>query len=184
MYTLYAAHHRLPASTIAALFTTGFVSAALSASFVGSLADTHGRKAACLGYCVVYSLSCLSVLSGNLTVLFAGRALGGVSTTLLFSVFETWMIAEFHKRELGLGAGGRELKLGEMFSLSVTLSCVTAIVSGVIGEALVKWTDAKTAPFMAAVVCLLGAGGLIAWTWVNLALLPATGHPSHSLGEK
>ncbi|KAI7106218.1 DUF791-domain-containing protein [Hortaea werneckii] len=146
IYILYHDAKSLPEPTVAALFTTGFVAAAVSASFVGSLADLYGRKAACLGYCLTYTLSCLSVLSADLVVLFAGRALGGVSTTLLYSVFETWMVAEHHARELG--ACG--LKLSDMFSSSVMLSGLTAIVSGIVGEALVKWTESKSSPFLLA----------------------------------
>lgn len=100
MYTLYRDEKTLPETVVAALFTTGFVSAGICASFVGSLADQHGRRAACLTFCVAYSISCLSVLSNDLMILFAGRALGGLSTTLLYSVFETWMISEYHAREL------------------------------------------------------------------------------------
>lgn len=163
IYTLYHDAKALPEPTVAALFTTGFVAAAVSASFVGSLADRYGRKAACLGYCLTYTLSCLSVLSADLFVLFAGRALGGVSTTLLYSVFETWMVAEYHARELG--ACG--LKLSDMFSSSVMLSGLTAIVSGVVGEALVKWTGSKSSPFLLAAICLCVAFGGIWHFWVR-----------------
>lgn len=99
MYTLYKDEKSLSESAVAALFTTGFVSAGLSACFVGSLADRYGRRMACLTFCVAYSISCLSVLGNDLTVLFVGRALGGLSTTLLYSAFECWMLAEYNVRE-------------------------------------------------------------------------------------
>lgn len=152
MYTLYKDEKGIAESTVALLFTTGFVVAGISASFVGSLADSYGRKAACLSFCVVYSLSCLSVTSDDLIILFIGRALGGLSTTLLYSVFETWMIAEYHKRDLRSC-----LNLGSMFSWSVTLSGVVAIVSGILGEAIVERSGTKKSPFMAAFACLAAA---------------------------
>ncbi|KAI6909277.1 DUF791-domain-containing protein [Hortaea werneckii] len=167
IYTLYHDAKALPEPTVAALFMTGFIAAAVSASFVGSLADRYGRKAACLGYCLTYTLSCLSVRSADLFVLFAGRALGGVSTTLLYSVFETWMVAEYHARELG--ACG--LRLSDMFSSSVMLSGLTAVVSGVVGEALVKWTGSKSSPFLLAAT-------------ENLAVPPSTHSLSPSTEEK
>ena len=34
----------------------------------------------------------------NFPLLLAGRVLGGVSTSLLFSAFETWMVSEHRKR--------------------------------------------------------------------------------------
>ncbi|EME89189.1 uncharacterized protein MYCFIDRAFT_14297, partial [Pseudocercospora fijiensis CIRAD86] len=149
MYTLYKDEKGLSESRTAALFTTGFIAAAVTASFVGSLADKHGRRLACLTFCVAYSLSCLSVLSSDLLMLFIGRALGGLSTTLLYSVFETWMIAEYHARGLS-----DSLKLGDMFSSSVTLSGVVAILAGIVGEAVVGWSGTKIAPFMLAILCL------------------------------
>ncbi|KAK5168192.1 uncharacterized protein LTR77_006761 [Saxophila tyrrhenica] len=152
MYTLYKHEKGVPESTVASLFTVGFVTAGITASFVGSLADQYGRRNGCLAFCVTYGLSCLSVLSDDIFVLFVGRALGGLSTTLLYSVFEAWMIAEYHKRELS-GC----LSLGSMFSTSVTLSSIVAILSGVIGEAVVGYTGTKTSPFMAAFACLAAA---------------------------
>lgn len=149
MYALYKHEKDLPEATVASLFTIGFVTGGVTASFVGSLADKHGRRAGCLAFCVTYGLSCLSVLSSDLFILFIGRALGGLSTTLLYSVFETWMIAEYHKRELS-----GSLSLGSMLQMAMTLSSVVAIVAGVIGEAIVHYTGTKTSPFMAAFVCL------------------------------
>ena len=149
MYTLYRDEKSLDEATVAALFTTGFVCAAITASFVGSLADQYGRKLGCLVFCVVYSLSCLSVLSNDILVLFLGRAIGGLSTTLLYTVFETWMVSEHQKRELS-----EDLPLGSMFSLSVTLSGSVAIVAGVLGEAIVSYTGSKASPFLAAALCL------------------------------
>lgn len=162
MYTLYKDEKDLPEGTIAALFTVGFVTAGITASFVGALADKHGRKAGCLTFCIVYGTSCLSVLSNDLIVLFVGRALGGLSTTLLYSVFETWMIAEYHKRDLS-----GSLSLGSMFQLSMTLSSVVAIISGVAGEAIVDLTGTKASPFMASFVCLALAFVGIHQSWTE-----------------
>jgi hypothetical protein len=90
--------------------------------------------------------------------------LGGLSTTLLYSVFETWMISEFHRRELGHVMG-----LGEMFTGSVMVSGVVAVASGVVGEAVVRGTGSKAAPFAVAVVCLMLAAGGIWRYWVSRA---------------
>lgn len=160
MYTLYKDEKGLPEHTVAALFTTGFVTAGITASFVGSLADQYGRRAACLIYCITYSLSCLSVTSNDVPVLYAGRALGGLSTTLQFTVFETWMISEYHKRDLN-----DSLELGSIFSFSVTLSSILAIVAGVIGQAAVQYTGSKTAPFILAIICLATAFVCVHQIW-------------------
>jgi MFS family permease len=105
------------------------------------------------------------MLSNDLLVLFIGRACGGVSTTLLYSVFETWTIAEYHDQ--ALDAYG--LSLGSIFGNMTTLSSVVAIVSGVIGDLLVRSLDSKTSPFMASVACLVLAFVFICKRWVSFA---------------
>ncbi|KAG9585474.1 major facilitator superfamily domain-containing protein, partial [Aureobasidium melanogenum] len=161
IYALYKYHKHLPETTVAALYASGFVAGALSASFVGQLADKYGRRNACLLYCIIYSIGCFTMLSDDLLILFAGRACGGISTTLLYSVFETWMIAEYHDQ--ALDAYG--LSLGSMFGKMTTLSSVVAIASGVVGDLLVKSLDSKTSPFMASVVCLVLAFIFISKRW-------------------
>lgn len=151
---------------MAALFTTGFLAGAISALFVGSLADRYGRRTACLAYCAITILSLFSVLSDNLKVLFVGRALGGLSTTLMYTVFETWMVTEYHQRNLEQSG----LKISTIFGRMITLSGVSAIVAGVLGEYLVEFTRTKTAPFMASAVCMGAAFAIIWKEWVRSRL--------------
>jgi len=103
------------------------------------------------------------MLSNNLAVLFVGRLCGGVSTTLLFSVFEAWMITEYHNR----GLDGSRLKLSSVFGYMTTLSCIIAIVSGIVGDILVAELGGRMWPFVASIVCCLAAGYLILTTWVS-----------------
>lgn len=158
IYALYKYEKKLPETTVAALYAAGFIGSAISASFVGHAADRYGRRAACLLYCVAYSLCCLTMLSNNLPILFIGRLSGGLSTTLLYSVFETWMIAEYHDQALD----AYDLSLSDMFGKMTTLSSIVAIVSGVFGDYLVQHTGAKTSPFLASVACLC-----IAFIWIS-----------------
>ena len=55
-----------------------------------------GRKAICLAFGVMYSISCLTKHSANFHYLMFGRILGGISTSILFSSFESWMVHEHH----------------------------------------------------------------------------------------
>lgn len=151
---------------MALLYAAGFVSGAVSASFAGELADRHGRRLACLVYCASYALTCLSMISDNLVILFLGRLCGGVSTTLLFSVFEAWMITEYHRRGLETS---RELALSTVFGRMTTLSCLVAIASGVVGDVLVHYLEGRVWPFMASIVCSGLAASLILNTWVSIA---------------
>lgn len=163
IYALYKYQKGLPERTVAALYASGFIAAAVSASFVGQLADRHGRRAACLVYCVSYSVCCLSMVSDNMTVLFAGRMAGGLSTTLLYSVFETWMITEYHQRDLE--AAG--LTLSNILSTMTTISSMVAIFCGIFGDALVAVTQSRVSPFLASVASLVAAFVFIARYWVR-----------------
>ncbi|KAL1876405.1 hypothetical protein VTK73DRAFT_9344 [Phialemonium thermophilum] len=167
IYAIYRYEKDLSEKMVAALYAAGFVAGAVSASFAGRLADRYGRRLACLVYCGVYTVTCLTMLSNNLVVLLAGRVAGGVATTLLFSVFEAWMITEYHHRGLDedTDVPGPALRLSSVFGYMTTLSCVVAIVSGIIGDALVASLGGRIWPFMASISCCAIAACLIATSW-------------------
>jgi predicted MFS family arabinose efflux permease len=62
----------------------------------------RGRKRACITYCITYILSCITKHSPQYKVLMVGRILGGIATSLLFSAFESWLVAEHNKVMLQL----------------------------------------------------------------------------------
>ena len=105
----------------------------------------------------------MSKISNNITILFIGRLLGGLSTTLMFSVFESWMVTEYLSQNLDKSS----LSLDSMFGIMTTLNSIVAILSGVIGEGLVAVTGTKVSPFMAAIVCLIFAFILMIKFWVS-----------------
>jgi MFS transporter, MFS domain-containing protein family, molybdate-anion transporter len=126
------------------------------------LADKYGRRLACLAFCGTYAASCLTKISNDVIILSIGRLLGGLSTTLMYSVFESWMVTEYYAQHLE----GSSMSLSAMFGTMTTLNSIVAILSGVLGESLVAATGTKVSPFMAAIVCLGLAFWLMAKTWV------------------
>ncbi|PKS12875.1 hypothetical protein jhhlp_000215 [Lomentospora prolificans] len=161
LYSLYRDEHAVSPPLIPLLFTTGFLSGALSAYFVGSVADRRGRRAACLAFCAVYALSCLLTMVPSVPLLFAGRVLGGVGTSLLFSAFDAWMVADFQRR--GLRESG--LELATTFGTMSTVNSVVAVVSGVVSEWVVEGMGTRRAPFGVAVGVLVVAAGCILRQW-------------------
>lgn len=161
LYSLYREEHGVSSGTVSTLFTTGFLSGAVSAYATGTLADRHGRRLACLVFCAAYALSCALTMVPSLPLLFAARVLGGVSTSLLFSVFESWMVTDFHAR--GLGAKGGDLS--RTFGVMSTLNSAVAIASGVFSEWVVGVSGTRKAPFAAAVALLAVAFWVIITRW-------------------
>lgn len=163
MYSLYKDQFGLEETLVAALFTTGFLSGGISGYFVGQFADKYGRKTACLVFCVTYSIACFSTLVPNVPALFFGRVFGGVSTSLMYSAFESWMVTEYHKRRLDQA----EMSLSRMFGIMTTMNSIVAILSGVFSEWLVELTGTKRAPFMASASLLSVAFWIIWGFWVS-----------------
>ncbi|CAL9247057.1 unnamed protein product [Arabidopsis halleri] len=146
---------------IGQLFIAGFGSSMLFGTIVGSLADKQGRKRACVTYCIVYILSCITKHSPQYKVLMVGRILGGIATSLLFSAFESWLIAEHNKRNF------EQQWLSLTFSKAVFLgNGLVAILSGLFGNLLVDtFSFGPVAPFDAA-ACFLAIGmAIILATW-------------------
>ncbi|XP_054721008.1 molybdate-anion transporter-like [Uloborus diversus] len=93
IYKLYS-HYGFTNSQIAVLYVVGFSASVLFGTGTGALADKFGRKKMCMVFCISYSLCCFLKIFPNYNILLLGRLLGGVSTSLLFSVFESWYVYE------------------------------------------------------------------------------------------
>jgi len=92
VYALYSSYG-FNKREIGYLFIMGYAASAILGGFVGSIADTYGRKKCCVAYGVIYSISCITKHSSSFSILMFGRLLGGIATSLLHSVFESWMIS-------------------------------------------------------------------------------------------
>lgn len=124
MYDLYASYDM----DIGALFLTGFASSAVFGTFVGSYVDRMGRKKGCVVFCVLEIIINLMEHVPNFWVLVVGRVLGGISTSLLFSAFESWMITAHRKR------GFSEEQLQRTFSLASAGNGLVAVAAGAVAQ--------------------------------------------------
>jgi MFS transporter, MFS domain-containing protein family, molybdate-anion transporter len=79
----------------------------------------------------------------------------------MFSAFESWMVTEYHRRQLD-HAG---TSLSNMFGIMTTMNSIVAIISGVFSEWLVQVTHTKRAPFMASAGLLSVAFWIIWGFW-------------------
>lgn len=126
MYSLFRTEKTLDEATVAALYSSTYVAAAVSALFAGYLTDRFGRRAACLVFCGIHSLAAVSVCFDQLPVLVLGRILGGVALTLLWTAFESWLVAEYNER----GLTRSSMSLSSLFGSMTTSKCITAIFAG------------------------------------------------------
>jgi len=125
MYTLYTKYQQDNAAVrVGTLFFTGFVAAGLLGTFTGPLVDRYGRKRACLVYVALELLINSLEHFNHMSLLLVGRVLGGVSTSLLFSAFEAWMVTEHRRR------GFPEAWIGLTFGRSAVCNGAAAIVAG------------------------------------------------------
>ncbi|XP_008806366.1 molybdate-anion transporter [Phoenix dactylifera] len=146
---------------IGRLFIAGFGSSMLFGTIVGSMADKQGRKRACVTYCISYILSCITKHSPQFKVLMLGRILGGIATSLLFSAFESWLVAEHNKR------GFEPQWLSLTFSKAIFIgNGLVAIVAGLFANLLTDTLGfGPVSPFDAA-ACFLAIGmAIILSTW-------------------
>jgi len=140
MYTLYLSYN----VNIAALFLTGFLSGAFFAPFLGSAVDKFGRKKSCMVYCVLEIIINILEHSTNFQVLLLGRVLGGISTNLLFSAFESWMTSAHRK------LGFPEEWLSKTYSEASVGNGATAILAGIVSQVLEDYFG-HIGPFQGAV---------------------------------
>lgn len=172
VYALYAAYG-FSKEEIAQLFVAGFASSLVFGCLVGTVADKFGRKKCCIMYCLLYIASCLTKHFNQYSILMVGRITGGIATSMLFSCFECWMVAE-HLRKNKFSSG----LLDYMFGLMFTVMYCVAIASGLVGqfaadtfkfapvsEGSVFHMGGYIAPFDLAIVCLCIGMALIIPMW-------------------
>ena len=141
---------------VSRLFLTGFASTALFGPMVGRAADSYGRKNATLIFTILYSLGALSTKSTVLRILFLGRILSGIGTSLLFSAPESWLVAE--AQNSGKDPDGKYL--GETFSWAYAGDSIVAITAGQMAATAASQRG-PTGPFELSAV-FLALGGLLA----------------------
>lgn len=146
---------------IGIIYVCGFISSVLFGTYTGFVADRWGRKKVCLIFTVLYSICCITKLSTNFYVLCIGRALGGISTSLLFSAFDAWYIYE-HAQNYQFPSEWLDVT----FSRATVYNSVIAIAAGFIANMLSEWMKlGPVSPFVLAVPFLVVAGFLIRSTW-------------------
>lgn len=156
LYVLYEGY----GYSVASLYCLGFVTGAITSPFTGPLVDKIGRRNSAILYCALEMAINMLEQYPNLIGLVAARMVGGVTTNLLFSVFETWLVTEHRSR------GFPEEKLETILRDMVIVSNLAAIASGYLAHVLAELFG-PVGPFEGAVSCTAVALVLVAMCWTE-----------------
>jgi MFS transporter, MFS domain-containing protein family, molybdate-anion transporter len=157
VYELYVSYG-FSRSQIAELFVCGFASSMVVGTMIGGLADKVGRKAVCILYSISYITACCTKLVPEYWTLMVGRFLSGVSTSLLFSVFESWMVCEHHKQGFDVAL------LGDTFAMATFGNGLVAVIAGLVANKAAE-SYGYVAPFIVAILPLAVVALLVFFTW-------------------
>ncbi|CAM9149613.1 unnamed protein product [Ectocarpus sp. 8 AP-2014] len=124
MYTLYQSY----GVDVGTLFLTGFSSAAVFGTFLGLFVDRFGRRNGCIVFCLLEVVINTLEHIPDMRLLLLGRVLGGISTSLLFSAFESWMVSQHRKQ------GFPEEWLASTFSAATVGNGIMAVLAGVVAQ--------------------------------------------------
>lgn len=178
VYALYMALG-VGRTDINVLFVMGFGTSMVLGPFIGQIADQFGRKNMILWmYCGAYSLACVTKHFDLYWVLAIGRFLGGAATSVLFSCFESWLVAEHHRRlldpEILNQVLSRQYFLNGLAGCSMGVIAQYAVDSIPIEVVTADWAAfaqghlhvfGEVLPFDMSAACLLLASVLICITW-------------------
>ena len=157
VYELYVSYG-FNQQEIAELFVCGFGSSMIVGTFVGGLADKLGRKGMCITYCACYIAACCTKMVPDYWTLMLGRFLSGVSTSLLFSVFESWMVCEHFKQ--GFDAS----LLSDTFAYATFGNGLGAVIAGLIANSAAEMYG-FVAPFVVAILPLSVVAFTVMTSW-------------------
>jgi hypothetical protein len=112
-----------------------------------------------MGFCLLYITSCFCTFIKWLPVNFVGRIFGGISTSILFSCFDSWLVSAAHT------AGVSSTDLSTIFGSATLVNGLVAAAVGVFSNVLVATTQTCTSPFAASALCLGIGWVLIGSMW-------------------
>lgn len=152
MYTLYSSY----GVNISALFITGFLTGAVMAGPVGIWIDKYGRKRLCIVYLVLEIIINIMEHVNHFSVLWVSRVLGGITTNILFTGFESWMNAEHRKR------GFPQEWVADTFGKASFINGLSAIIAGILAQVAAD-AMGEIGPFKVAIALTALALVFVVW---------------------
>ncbi|KAF5389595.1 hypothetical protein D9757_004183 [Collybiopsis confluens] len=110
-------------------------------------------------FCITYTLSCICIFIPFLPILLVGRSLGGISTSILFSAFESWLVSSSNT------AGLLDSDLSRIMGRASLVNGFVAAGAGVVSNQLVSFSHNFGSPFILSGAILVLAWFVIAGSW-------------------
>ena len=156
LYASYGYKH----SEIVTFFLITYASSALFGTAVGSAADRYGRKRGCQVFLVLFVLSTLAKYdaSDSFGRVWLAHTIDGVSLSLLYTSFESWMVSENYV------LGFPQSHLHRTFELGSILNGALAVVAGILASLSGSFTGSQFGPFWVSFVPI-GMAGLLMRFW-------------------
>lgn len=182
-------------TTISYISLTGYAAIALLGPSAGRISQHYGPKVGSWIGMILYGLGTFSVTSSDITLLFVGKALGGIGQSLLKNGPESWLIQEFKRRHPN--EASQQQWLGETFGTAYSMDSVLAIVAGQTAS-LAASRSGPNGPFVVAPVFLIVSVLIILVCWssspppqatkesktdANKEILPAEAEAQPTIGE-
>jgi len=120
-----------------------------------------GRRRLCLIFCVSYTLTCICILFPVFPILVLGRVLGGISTSILYSAFESWLISS--STSLALLSSDLSTIMGR----ATLVNGFVATTAGIVSNQLVVNSMSFASPFVASALLLMLGYVVIRGTWIE-----------------
>lgn len=113
----------------------------------------------CMVFCITYAIACAVIQISSLPLLFAGRFLGGFSTAILFSCFESWLVSSSNALSLS------SQHLSTILGHATLVNSVAATMAGIASNKMVEYSGLLSSPFLASGALLLLTLVVISITW-------------------
>lgn len=110
---------------------------------------------------MTYIFACFCITIPYLPVLFLGRLFGGISTSILFSAFESWLVSTANT----LTIPSSDLSI--IFGRATLVNGFVATGAGVVSNQLVSLTHSFASPFAASGILLALAYIVIKASWIE-----------------
>ena len=154
----------LPIWLISQISLMGYAATVVFGPLFAKYCGRYGQKRGTIVSAFLFSVGSFSVYSNSIPVLFLGRALGGIGSTLLCSSPEAWLVSQAANHQASSPSFSSCKFLGETFGLAYAADSIVAIFAGQLAGVAANLRG-PTGPFQLTPVFLVIGAFVAALCW-------------------